>query len=160
MCLLACVLGDTSLRSNAPKPLSIPAESIPILTPSLYYKYPGMDYSWPSWKPDRSNSELDPSKPFLLVICLLLYFMFLSCFILTPAQPETQSLPTPPQKTGCGPPPALPLEFDGDRTRGMAFFYSCQMYIWLCPDLFSDDQAKITWALSYMKVGRAAKWVA
>ena len=29
----------------------------------------------------RSNSELDPSEPFSLVICLSLYFMFSSCFI-------------------------------------------------------------------------------
>ena len=34
------------------------------------------------------------------------------------------------------------------------------MYIQLCPDLFLDDQAKIMWALSYMKAGRAAKWAA
>jgi hypothetical protein len=30
------------------------------------------------------------------------------------------------------------------------------MYIKLCPDHFADEQAKITWALSYMKHGRAA----
>ena len=28
----------------------------------------------------------------------------------------------------------------------------------LCPDSFPEEQTKITWALSYMKSGRAAKW--
>jgi len=59
-----------------------------------------------------------------------------------------------------GPPPALPSEFDGDRTHGMAFLRSCQTYIRLCPDNFSNDQTKIVWTLSYMKAGRAAKWAA
>src|SRR5277367_4943077 len=56
--------------------------------------------------------------------------------------------------------PALPLEFDGDRSKGMAFLYSCQTYIRLCSASFPDDQTKITWALSYMKTGRAALWAA
>ena len=30
----------------------------------------------------------------------------------------------------------------------------------LCPDSFHSNQVKITWTLSYMKSGRAAKWVA
>src|SRR5271155_5383558 len=56
--------------------------------------------------------------------------------------------------------PTLPSEFDGDRSKGVAFLYSCQMYIRLCSDTFPDDQTKITWALSYMKTGRAALWAA
>ena len=32
------------------------------------------------------------------------------------------------------------------------------MYIHLCPDSFPDEHIKITWALSYMKSGQAAKW--
>ena len=28
----------------------------------------------------------------------------------------------------------------------------------LCPDSFPEEQTKITWTLSYMKSGRAAKW--
>jgi len=59
-----------------------------------------------------------------------------------------------------GPPPALPSEFDGDRLHGMAFLRSCQTYIRLCPDNFSDQQTMIVWVLSYMKSGRAAKWAA
>jgi len=53
---------------------------------------------------------------------------------------------------------ALLSEFDGDRTKGMAFLNSCQVYIRLCPNSFTDEQAKIVWAMSYMKAGRAAKW--
>ena len=55
---------------------------------------------------------------------------------------------------------ALPLELDGDRTKGMAFLNSCQVYICLCPNSFTDKQAKIVWAMSYMKAGWAAKWSA
>ena len=73
--------GDTPLCSDAPKLFSVLSKSILILTPLLYYKCPWMDCSQPSQKPNRSNSELDPSKPFLLVICLSLYFMFSSCSI-------------------------------------------------------------------------------
>jgi len=40
----------------------------------------------------------------------------------------------------------------------MAFLNSCQVYIRLCPNSFTDEQAKIVWAMSYMKAGRAAKW--
>jgi len=48
---------------------------------------------------------------------------------------------------------ALLSEFDGDRTKGMAFLNSCQVYIHLCPNSFTDKQAKIFWAMSYMKAG-------
>src|SRR6202522_3327023 len=58
------------------------------------------------------------------------------------------------------PPPALPNKFDGDRSKGPTFLRSCQTYIRLCPDSFSNDQTKIIWSLSYMKTGRAAKWAA
>jgi len=49
--------------------------------------------------------------------------------------------------------PALPLEFDRDRTKGMVFLNSCQVNICLCPNSFTDEQAKIVWAMSYMKAG-------
>jgi len=55
---------------------------------------------------------------------------------------------------------ALPSEFDRDHTKGMVFLNSCQVYIRLCPNSFMDKQAKIVWAMSYMKAGRAAKWSA
>jgi Retrotransposon gag protein/Zinc knuckle len=56
--------------------------------------------------------------------------------------------------------PANPPDFDGDRSKGMAFLHSCQTYIRLCPREFADEQTKIVWAMSYMKSGRAQKWTA
>ena len=55
---------------------------------------------------------------------------------------------------GRPPPPTLPTEFDGKRSRGQAFLNSVQTYMHLCPDSFHSDQVKITWTLSYMKSGR------
>ena len=75
------MLGDTPLCSDAPKLFPTLSESILILTLLLYYKYPQMDCYQPSQKPTRSNSKLDPSKPFFLVTHLSLYFTFSSCFI-------------------------------------------------------------------------------
>ena len=54
--------------------------------------------------------------------------------------------------------PAFPPDFDGERSKGMAFLNSCQTYIRLCPEEFLDEQTKIIWAMSYMKAGRASKW--
>jgi len=68
--------------------------------------------------------------------------------------------PTPVTLKAHGLKPALPSEFNGDHTKGMAFPNSCQVYIHLCPNSFTDEQAKIVWAMSYMKVGKAAKWSA
>lgn len=49
--------------------------------------------------------------------------------------------------------PATPLEYDGDRKKGCAFYNSCMLYMKLCLTEFPDDQAKINWVLSYMKGG-------
>ena len=65
---------------------------------------------------------------------------------------------TPQTLLHWAPPPALPSVFDGDCSKGQAFLCSCQTYILLCPESFSNDQMKIVWALSCMKLGRAAKW--
>ena len=81
-----------------------------------------------------------------------------------PPSPPIPKTPTPDftrqMSTHRPPPPALPSEFDGDRSKGPNFLRSCQTYILLCPESFPDDQTKIIWALSYMKSGRAAKWAA
>jgi hypothetical protein len=42
----------------------------------------------------------------------------------------------------------------------LLFLNSCQTYFGLCPEGFLNEQVKIVWAMSYMKVGRAAKWTA
>jgi len=49
--------------------------------------------------------------------------------------------------------PVAPNNFDGDHLKGQAFLNSCQLYISLCENQFWDDQAKIHWALSFMKSG-------
>jgi len=55
--------------------------------------------------------------------------------------------------------PATPSDFSGDRTKGRAFLNSCELYLALAPHQFADDHAKIMWALSFMKSGRAARFV-
>jgi len=70
--------------------------------------------------------------------------------------PSTQITPIALKAHGLK--PALLSEFDGDHTKGMAFLNSCQVYICLCLNSFMDKQAKIVWAMSYMKAGWAAKW--
>ena len=77
---------------------------------------------------------------------------------LTPKTTLTDTTPIQLAPTGWPPPLALPSEYDGDRLKGQAFLISCQTYMHLCPDSFPKEQTKITWALSYMKSGRAAKW--
>ena len=81
-------------------------------------------------------------------------------WILTSPQNLVDISPIQIALTGWPPPPALPSKFDGDWTRGQEFLNSCQTYIQLCLDLFPSDDIKITWAMSYMKFGRAVKWVA
>jgi len=65
--------------------------------------------------------------------------------------PSTQI--TPVTLKAHSPELALPSEFNRDRTKGMAFLNSCQVYIHLCLNSFMDKQAKIVWAMSYMKAG-------
>ena len=65
------VLGDTLLCSVDPKLQEDGCLQLPMV----------MDRPQPPWKLDGSNSELDPSKPFLLNFQLSLYFTFSSCFI-------------------------------------------------------------------------------
>jgi hypothetical protein len=77
-----------------------------------------------------------------------------------PATLEPQPLVTladpTPQVWAQGLKPVTPNDFDGDRIKGQAFLNSCQLYISLCEDQFKDEQAKIHWALSFMKSRRAA----
>ena len=81
-----------------------------------------------------------------------------------PAVPPTPSHKTSDTTlwtpTSCAPLPALPSKFDRDHSKGQAFLHSCQTYILLCLESFSDNQIEIIWALSYMKSRRAAKWAA
>ena len=79
----------------------------------------------------------------------------------TPAPLPRAATPLPADlPKGRRPKPASPPDFDGERTKGLAFLNSCQTYIRLCPEEFRDEQTKILWAMSYMKTGRASKWTA
>src|SRR6202789_1854787 len=55
--------------------------------------------------------------------------------------------------------PASPNDFSGERTKGRAFLNSCELYLHLVPHQFEDEHAKIMWAMSFMKSGRAAHFV-
>jgi len=55
--------------------------------------------------------------------------------------------------------PSFPPNFSGDQAARKAFLTSCRTYICLCPEAFEDDVTKIIWAMSYMKTGRANRWV-
>jgi hypothetical protein len=91
--------------------------------------------------------------------------------LIEPQKPKTPvaetSAPTAPSSASVGHPmmskaarPAVPPDFDGDRTKGIAFLNACRIYLRLCPDEFPDEQTKIVWAMSYMKSGRAQRWTA
>jgi len=55
--------------------------------------------------------------------------------------------------------PSPPAEFSGDRTKGRAFLNSCDLYLHLAPHQFESEKAKVAWAYSYMRAGRAALFV-
>jgi hypothetical protein len=79
----------------------------------------------------------------------------------SPQQTVEQPIPSsPPPSKNRSVRPAAPPDFDGDRSKGMAFLNSCQTYLRLCPKEFADEQTKVVWAMSYMKSGRAQKWTA
>ena len=78
----------------------------------------------------------------------------------TPTPSRSPHLLQTPPKISRRARPANPLDFNGERSEGLAFLNSCQTYIRLCPEEFPDEQTKIMWAMSYMKTGRAQKWTA
>ena len=47
--------------------------------------------------------------------------------------------------------PAMPVDFDGDREKGCAFFNTCCIYFTVVGDLFLNDQSQIHWVLSFFK---------
>ncbi len=71
---------------------------------------------------------------------------------------------TPPIPTSAGQKkislkPSPPPDFDGDHFAGKAFLMSCRTYIWLHLEAFDDGFVKIVWAMSYIKSGRASRWM-
>ena len=49
--------------------------------------------------------------------------------------------------------PVTTLDFDGDCKKGRAFLNTCTIYLAICGDSFSNNQACIYWDLSYFKSG-------
>src|SRR5215472_7793801 len=52
--------------------------------------------------------------------------------------------------------PAVPADFDGDRTKGRNFWNACSLYISMCPTKLPSVMTRVNWILSLMKSGRAA----
>jgi hypothetical protein len=85
----------------------------------------------------------------------------------TPSQtvdpPQEQPLPprpvAQPTRGRTSLKPAAPSEFDGSRHKGQAFLNSCELYMNLALQQFTNETSKVHWALSYMKAGRASLYV-
>jgi hypothetical protein len=73
------------------------------------------------------------------------------------APPTLITHATPPHKSRVK--PGVPQNFDGDREGGRSFLTSCQLYISLSLNDFTNEQAQIHWALSYFTSGHAATFV-
>ncbi|KIJ47579.1 hypothetical protein M422DRAFT_248573, partial [Sphaerobolus stellatus SS14] len=52
--------------------------------------------------------------------------------------------------------PSNPSDFDGDHEKGQSFLNSCSLYFSIAGRAFQDEQARISWALTFFKTGQAA----
>ncbi|KAG6893467.1 hypothetical protein C0995_000442 [Termitomyces sp. Mi166 len=89
---------------------------------------------------------------------------------LPPTPVVTPTPPTPPEINSAPyfdvsaaphpkiPHPALSDTYDGDRAVGECFLQSCVTYIQLSSEAFASDALKISWVLSYMKLGHASTY--
>ena len=92
--LLSSYIQYNSLCHTHPKVSFITLQCYPATCLKIHYKCSWMDCYQPPWKPTRSNSELDPSKPFLLIICLsLLFYVFIIFHIQTQCHIYSMTLP-------------------------------------------------------------------
>ncbi|KIJ24423.1 hypothetical protein M422DRAFT_274798 [Sphaerobolus stellatus SS14] len=48
--------------------------------------------------------------------------------------------------------------FDGDRAKGHSFLNSCNLYFLIAGCAFHNEQARISWALTFFKSGQAASF--
>jgi hypothetical protein len=85
----------------------------------------------------------------------------------TPSQtvnlPLEQPLPprpaAQPTQGGTSLKPAALSEFDSSCHKGCAFLNSCELYMNLALQQFTNETSKVHWALLYMKAGRASLYV-
>ncbi|KIJ46784.1 hypothetical protein M422DRAFT_249518 [Sphaerobolus stellatus SS14] len=54
--------------------------------------------------------------------------------------------------------PSNPLDFDGNQMKGQAFLNSCNLYFSIARCAFHNQQARISWALTFFKSGQAASF--
>ncbi|KIJ31909.1 hypothetical protein M422DRAFT_266411 [Sphaerobolus stellatus SS14] len=54
--------------------------------------------------------------------------------------------------------PSNPSDFDGDHEKGQAFLNSCNLYFSIAERAFQNEQACISWALTFFKTGQAASF--
>jgi hypothetical protein len=54
--------------------------------------------------------------------------------------------------------PSNPSDFDGDRAKGQSFLNSCNLYFSIAGRAFHNEQARISWALTFFKSGQAASF--
>jgi hypothetical protein len=72
---------------------------------------------------------------------------------------EQPLLPRPaaqPTQGGTSLKPVAPSKFDSSHHKGQAFLNSCELYMNLTPQQFTNETSKVHWALSYMKAGKAS----
>jgi hypothetical protein len=62
---------------------------------------------------------------------------------------------TPSRREHTGSKPAVPSDFNGDRTKGRSFLNSVKWYMRSKEHKFRDTDHMVSWTLSYMKEGRA-----
>jgi hypothetical protein len=74
-------------------------------------------------------------------------------------QPLPLRLVAQPTQGGTSLKPVAPSEFDGCHHKGCAFLNSCELYMNLAPQQFTNKTSKVHWALPYMKAGRASLYV-
>ncbi|KIJ24705.1 hypothetical protein M422DRAFT_274455 [Sphaerobolus stellatus SS14] len=54
--------------------------------------------------------------------------------------------------------PSNLLDFDGDRVKGQSFLNSCNLYFLIAGCAFHNEQARISWELTFFKSGQAASF--
>ncbi|KIJ58997.1 hypothetical protein HYDPIDRAFT_45141, partial [Hydnomerulius pinastri MD-312] len=51
-----------------------------------------------------------------------------------------------------------PIDYDGSHSTALSWLYSVKAYLLINKDAYNDDDKKVAYALSYMKIGVAFAW--